>query len=195
MESSHAATGERFQDIIGTISLGSEMKTAMQLDESGDEDDTAAGDSSTTVSSTSSSSTAAAKRTKKLLTPEQERRRAQKAEQEAKLAAEKQKVREERVRMLSDKLRDKLALYAEQAQGEEDKQIADGGEFRSGFSSRSCWGMPWLVPRLLPGCARVTIRLTLSTSQSERCGRSRRRSSRRSRTGLSCCRQLASSTR
>ncbi|BGO93108.1 DnaJ-like protein [Rhodotorula toruloides] len=117
--------GERFQDIIGTISLGSEMKSAMQLDESDDEDESSPS-SSTAVSSTSTSSTAATKRTKKPLTPEQERRRALKAEQEAKLAAEKQKVREERVKVLSDKLRDKLALYAEQAQGEEDKQIADG---------------------------------------------------------------------
>ncbi|BGP05013.1 DnaJ-like protein [Rhodotorula toruloides] len=117
--------GERFQDIIGTISLGSEMKSAMQLDESDDEDESSPS-SSTAVSSTSTSSTAAIKRTKKPLTPEQERRRALKAEQEAKLAAEKQKVREERVKVLSDKLRDKLALYAEQAQGEEDKQIADG---------------------------------------------------------------------
>ncbi|BGP29086.1 DnaJ-like protein [Rhodotorula toruloides] len=116
--------GERFQDIIGTISLGSEMKSAMQLDESDDEDDSSP--SSSTAVSSASSSTATTKRPKKPLTPEQERRRALKAEQEAKLAAEKQKVREERVKVLSDKLRDKLALYAEQAQGEEDRQIADG---------------------------------------------------------------------
>lgn len=174
------------------------MKTAMQLDESDDEDDTAAGESSTTVSSTSpssSSSTAAAKRTKKPLTPEQERRRAHKAEQEAKLAAEKQKVREERVRVLSDKLRDKLALYAEQAQGEEDKQIADGGEFWSGCSSRLCWERLSLVRRMLPCCDKMIHRLTSSISQSERCGRSRRRSSRRSRMESSCCRQSESSTR
>lgn len=132
-------TGERFQDIIGTISLGSEMKSAMQLDESDDEDESSPS-SSTAVSSTSTSSTAATKRTKKPLTPEQERRRALKAEQEAKLAAEKQKVREERVKVLSDKLRDKLALYAEQAQGEEDKQIADGGEFRFAVC-HACWNV------------------------------------------------------
>ncbi|GEM06559.1 chaperone regulator [Rhodotorula toruloides] len=121
--------GERFQDIIGTISLGSEMKSAMQLDDSDDEDDPSTSSStavSSTTASSSSSSAAATKRPKKPLTPEQERRRALKAEQEAKLAAEKQKVREERVKLLSDKLRDKLALYAEQAQGEEDRQIADG---------------------------------------------------------------------
>ncbi|GAA5890852.1 hypothetical protein JCM6882_008835 [Rhodosporidiobolus microsporus] len=132
--------GERFQDIIGTISLGSEMKSAMQAEESDDDGEgdepsaststpsSAAPSASTTVSTPSSSAAAGAgsKKEKKPLTPEQERRKREKEEQEQKLAAEKAKVREERVRKLVDKLRDKVALYAEQAQGEEDAQIAEG---------------------------------------------------------------------
>ncbi|GAA5839649.1 hypothetical protein JCM11251_003569 [Rhodosporidiobolus azoricus] len=126
--------GERFQDIIGTISLGSEMKSAMQAEETDDEDDSADTPAATTSSSAtpsssttvSASSSAAAKKEKKPLTPEQERKNREKEEAEQKLAAEKAKVREERVRKLVDKLRDKLALYAEQAQGEEDEQIAEG---------------------------------------------------------------------
>lgn len=63
---------------------------------------------------------------KKPLTPEQERKRAQKAELEARLASEKAAVRTARVHALADKLRDKLALYSEQANGEDDVQIAEG---------------------------------------------------------------------
>jgi hypothetical protein len=67
------------------------------------------------------------------LSPEQQavqdKKKQQKEEQERKLQAEKAKVREQRVKSLAIKLRDKLALFSEQAVGEEDKQIADGGEF------------------------------------------------------------------
>ncbi|BGP52984.1 DnaJ-like protein [Rhodotorula sphaerocarpa] len=128
--------GERFQDIIGTISLGSEMKSAMQAEESEDEEEDTAevegkgeqGGTMTTNGAKSGAATAGggAKKVKKPLTPEQERRRAQKAEQERRLAAEKAAVRTQRVHALADKLRDKLALYSEQAQGEDDAQIADG---------------------------------------------------------------------
>ncbi|GAA5853473.1 hypothetical protein JCM8547_002469 [Rhodosporidiobolus lusitaniae] len=126
--------GERFQDIIGTISLGSEMKSALQAEESDDEDVTPAASTSstsnpssfTTVSTSSASTTATAKKAKPALTPEQLRKKREKEEAEQRVAAEKQKVRDERVRVLSDKLRDKLALFAEQAQGEEDQQIAEG---------------------------------------------------------------------
>ncbi|GAA5974036.1 hypothetical protein JCM11641_008225 [Rhodosporidiobolus odoratus] len=120
--------GERFQDIIGTISLGSEMKTAMQADETDDEEEQPDTTSSSAVSSTNKSATPAAgkKGEKKPLTPEQLRKKKEKEEQERKVAVEKEKVRAERVKLLADKLRDKLALFSEQAQGEEDTQIADG---------------------------------------------------------------------
>ncbi|GAA6059602.1 hypothetical protein JCM10212_005101 [Sporobolomyces blumeae] len=128
--------GERFQDIIGTISLGSEMKSAMQEAED-DEDEPSVGTESFrsasanpatpgSSSSTVSTSTAA----KPALSPEQQaaqdRKKQQKEEQERKVAEEKARVRDERVKALSVKLRDKLALFSEQAVGEEDKQIADG---------------------------------------------------------------------
>lgn len=125
--------GERFQDIIGTISLGSEMKSAMQAEESDDEDDGDAGAAQGTVTTNNGAPggggqrpAAAGKKVKKPLTPEQERKRAQKAELEARLASEKAAVRTARVHALADKLRDKLALYSEQANGEDDVQIAEG---------------------------------------------------------------------
>ncbi|GAA5980000.1 hypothetical protein JCM10908_001494 [Rhodotorula pacifica] len=121
--------GERFQDIIGTISLGSEMKSAMQAEESDDEDQDETAAAEGTVSTNGHqrpSFSSSGKKVKKPLTPEQERKKALKAEQEARLAAEKAAVRTQRVHALADKLRDKLALYAEQAQGEDDVQIAEG---------------------------------------------------------------------
>ncbi|GAA6010371.1 hypothetical protein JCM10207_005197 [Rhodosporidiobolus poonsookiae] len=118
--------GERFQDIIGTISLGSEMKTAMQADSDDEGDDSTPGDASSTTVSTNGSKKPERGAAKKELTPEQARRKREKEEQEQKVAAEKARVRDERVKQLTDKLRDKLALFAEQAQGEEDEQIAEG---------------------------------------------------------------------
>ncbi|GAA5896008.1 hypothetical protein JCM5296_003167 [Sporobolomyces johnsonii] len=124
--------GERFQDIIGTISLGSEMKSAMQEAEEDDEEEEAAPAPTATsgAPSTSTSVSTSSQPPKPVLTPEQQiaadRKKQQKEEQERKVAAEKAKVREERVKALAGKLRDKLALYSEQAQGEEDKQIAEG---------------------------------------------------------------------
>lgn len=124
--------GERFQDIIGTISLGSEMKSAMQAEESDDEDgDDAAGAQGTVTTNNGAPggqrpAEGRGKKVKKPLTPEQERKRAQKAELEARLASEKAAVRTARVHALADKLRDKLALYSEQANGEDDVQIAEG---------------------------------------------------------------------
>ena len=128
--------GERFQDIIGTISLGSEMKSAMQAEESDDEDEDEDDDAGAqgTVSTNNGAPgggggqrpAAAGKKVKKPLTPEQERKRAQKAELEARLASEKAAVRTARVHALANKLRDKLALYSEQANGEDDVQIAEG---------------------------------------------------------------------
>ncbi|BGP13016.1 hypothetical protein JCM10213_008006 [Rhodosporidiobolus nylandii] len=122
--------GERFQDIIGTISLGSEMKSAMQADEGGsDEEEDDSSPTSVAVNEKGEkvvSASSKGKKEKKPLTPAQLARKKQKEEEEARLAAEKAKVREARVKQLTDKLRDKLALFAEQAQGEDDVQIADG---------------------------------------------------------------------
>ncbi|CEQ39007.1 SPOSA6832_00501, partial [Sporobolomyces salmonicolor] len=123
--------GERFQDIIGTISLGSEMKSAMQEAEEEEEEEAAPAPTATSgAPSTSTSVSTSSQPPKPVLTPEQQtaadRKKQQKEEQERKIAAEKAKVREERVKALARKLRDKLALYSEQAQGEEDKQIAEG---------------------------------------------------------------------
>ncbi|GAA5845022.1 hypothetical protein JCM3766R1_004851 [Sporobolomyces carnicolor] len=143
--------GERFQDIIGTISLGSEMKSAMQEEHEDDDDDdnnnegaaaaasvvnasangqaaaAAAGGSS---SSSTTSTATTTKSTKPTLTPEQaaikEEKQRRKDEHERKVQTEKARVREQRVRQLAVKLRDKLALFSEQAVGEDDKQIADG---------------------------------------------------------------------
>lgn len=146
--------GERFQDIIGTISLGSEMKSAMQEEHEDDDDDdndnegaaaaasvvnanangqaaaAAAGGSSSSSTTPTATTT---KSTKPTLTPEQaaikEEKQRRKDEHERKVQTEKARVREQRVRQLAVKLRDKLALFSEQAVGEDDKQIADGGQF------------------------------------------------------------------
>ncbi|GAA5951088.1 hypothetical protein JCM3765_004677 [Sporobolomyces pararoseus] len=129
--------GERFMDIIGTISLGSEMKSAMQEAEDDEEEDqtvaTNSNSASTTTNgsaSTGSTVSTTSKSNKPQLTPEQQairdQKRQQKEEQERKISQEKAKVREKRVKALAVKLRDKLALFSEQAVGEEDKQIADG---------------------------------------------------------------------
>jgi len=124
-DETRSRAGERFQDIIGTISLGSEMKSAMQADEDDDDETSAAAAGGSTVATTDGKGGKAA--AKAPLTPEQEARKKAKEEQEARAVAEKVKVREQRVKHLADKLRDKLALYSEQASGEEDAQIAEGG--------------------------------------------------------------------
>lgn len=111
--------GERFQDIIGTISLGTEMKSAMQGDEEDEKEETAV-------------ATAGAKGGKPALTPEQQaaadRKKEVKRAAEEKLNAEKAKVREARVVELVERLRTKLAIFTEQAQSEDDQQIATGGQ-------------------------------------------------------------------
>ncbi|SGY35312.1 BQ5605_C002g01751 [Microbotryum silenes-dioicae] len=109
--------GERFQDIIGTISLGQDMKAAMQ-DEDEEEVDTTpkTHDPSQPPPPTPSPEEIEAKRKKKEA----------KAEAEKKVAEHKEKARQERVKNLVERLKTKLALFSEQAQGEEDEQIASG---------------------------------------------------------------------
>lgn len=113
--------GERFQDIIGTISLGQEMKTALQKES---EDEEIEGGESQLVSKTNppppnpptSSSTKAA------LTPEQKAKKAELAQKES---AERARVREARVSHLAEVLTKKLYLYTEQADKEVDEEIVN----------------------------------------------------------------------
>ncbi|POW03472.1 hypothetical protein PSTT_11068, partial [Puccinia striiformis] len=112
--------GEKFQDIIGTISLGQEMKTAMQKEsDDDDEPDNEAGSQlvSTTNQPPATSPTSKAA-TKPTLTPEQK----------AKRDAPNQKSGsgfEMPEYQIGDKLKSKLYLYTEQADEEFDQQVMD----------------------------------------------------------------------
>jgi len=114
--------GEKFQDIIGTISLGQEMKAAMQK-ESNEEEEQDNGEGNQLVSTagrpaaTSPSSKVA---TKPALTPEQKAKRDAAAQAEAE---ERKRVREARVSKLVEKLKHKLCLYTEDAQEEFDQRV------------------------------------------------------------------------
>jgi hypothetical protein len=85
--------GEKFQDIIGTVSLGQEMKTAMQKESEEEEE-------------------AKPVKSKKEMTPEE---KAAKAESDRKEAAERAQIREERVVKLIDALLKKISIFTEQA--------------------------------------------------------------------------------
>ncbi|KAM0756667.1 DnaJ-domain-containing protein [Meredithblackwellia eburnea MCA 4105] len=113
--------GQAFDDIIGTISLGSEMKSAMQDEEDPEEEEPATQQMVTNKDG---------KQVKAPLSPEEIERRAKKKAakdaHEKKVAEEKAKVREARVVKLIERLRNQLALFTEQALGEEDEQTAAG---------------------------------------------------------------------
>ncbi|OAV99015.1 hypothetical protein PTTG_02440 [Puccinia triticina 1-1 BBBD Race 1] len=116
--------GEKFQDIIGTISLGQEMKTAMQKESNEDEEqENDTGSQLVSASNqppiTSPSSKAASKPT---LTPEQKAKRDAVAQAEAE---ERKRIRDERVTKLAEKLKVKLCIYTEQAQEEFDQGLMD----------------------------------------------------------------------
>ncbi|SPO32195.1 related to DnaJ-like protein [Ustilago trichophora] len=96
--------GERFADIIGTISIGKDMKEALQQDSDDLERQANSDEASTTTTTTEGSST------KPTLTPEQ---KAAKEEKERKLTAEREKQRQERVSKLVEKLIRKLSIYTE----------------------------------------------------------------------------------
>lgn len=109
--------GEKFVDMIGTLSLGREMKTAMQEDD--DEEETPA---STTLSTGTTTTVA-------LTLEEKAVKAAAKAVKDAerrKIDEEKARIREIRVKMLVEKLRNKIALFTEV---EADDRIASGGSF------------------------------------------------------------------
>ncbi|KAG8903424.1 hypothetical protein FRB99_003319 [Tulasnella sp. 403] len=93
--------GDRFVPIIGEISLGKEMKEALQQAEEAEENN-----NSNTITNAPHSPTAEA-RAKKLIKEEKDR----------KVAAEKAKAREERVQKLVDNLIRKLSIYAESVTG------------------------------------------------------------------------------
>ncbi|EGG08542.1 uncharacterized protein MELLADRAFT_61850 [Melampsora larici-populina 98AG31] len=113
--------GERFQDIIGTISLGQEMKTALQKES---EEEEIEGSNETQLVSKSTPSVSPpkpiSKSTKANLTAEQKAKKAELAQKES---AERARVRELRVSHLAEVLTKKLYLYTEQADQEVDEQI------------------------------------------------------------------------
>ncbi|KAA1075014.1 hypothetical protein PGT21_027044 [Puccinia graminis f. sp. tritici] len=116
--------GEKFQDIIGTISLGQEMKTAMQKESNEDEEqenDTGSQLVSASQQPPATSSSPKAT-TKPTLTPEQKAKQDAVAQAEAE---ERKRVRDARVTKLAEKLKSKLYLYTEQAEEEFDQQVMD----------------------------------------------------------------------
>ncbi|KAG8911514.1 hypothetical protein FRC01_005674 [Tulasnella sp. 417] len=100
--------GDRFVPIIGEISLGKEMKEALQQAEEAEEEESSANtiEGSTPVHRDSKG--------KPILSPEQ---RAKKLEKEKKIAAEKARLREERVKKLVENLDRKLSIYVESVTG------------------------------------------------------------------------------
>ena len=103
--------GERFADIIGTISIGKDMKEALQQD-SDDLERQANGDQAAVASADGGTSAS-----KPTLTPEQ---KAAKEEKERKQAAEREKQRQERVSKLVEKLIRKLSIYTESVRNAND---------------------------------------------------------------------------
>ncbi|KAK4704356.1 hypothetical protein P7C70_g1852, partial [Phenoliferia sp. Uapishka_3] len=112
--------GQAFQDIIGTISLGTEMKSAMQEEE----------EEETTSDPTPSTTVTLGKDGKPTLSPEEiekaAKKKAAKEALEKKVADEKARIREDRVVKLIERLKNQLALFTEQALGEEDEVTAKG---------------------------------------------------------------------
>lgn len=131
--------GEKFQDIIGTISLGQEMKAAMQEEpeeEDEDEGEGGAGSSETQVghSGQGLNGVTTAKKKKKELSPEA---KARKAELERKQNEEREKARAARVDKLTNSLSKKLGIYTEQLKhGGSTREVAQSGTWnKRGISS------------------------------------------------------------
>ncbi|MBW0524189.1 hypothetical protein O181_063904 [Austropuccinia psidii MF-1] len=106
--------GEKFQDIIGTISLGQEMKSALQKESETDEDEP--NDQLVSTSNPPPPKTTS----KSPLTVEQKAKRDAAAKAEAQ---ERKKVRDARVAKLTQALLQKLYLYTEQAETEYDQPV------------------------------------------------------------------------
>lgn len=103
--------GERFADIIGTISIGKDMKEALQQDSEELEKQANGEDSS---------SNAVDGKSKPTLSPEQ---KAAKEEKERKQSAEREKQRAERVAKLVEKLVRKLSIYTESIRNANDPAL------------------------------------------------------------------------
>lgn len=119
--------GKRFQDIIGTISIGKDMKEALQQDS--DELEKAANDEESaqqqagtdgTVSSEGAVSGKANGKGEQALTPEQ---KAAKDEKERKRDEERARQREERVSRLTENLVRKLSVYTESVRNANDADL------------------------------------------------------------------------
>ncbi|PVF99391.1 DnaJ-domain-containing protein [Serendipita vermifera] len=93
--------GEKFLPIFGQISLGRDMKTALQ-----EEDETEGGQPGQ----------------KRILSPEE---KAKKMQKEQAILAEKAKEREERVAELVKNLERKLSIFAESARGPQDRDVVN----------------------------------------------------------------------
>lgn len=107
--------GERFEDLIGKVSIGAEMKSALQKEEEQQESDP------------SSDKVQKAQKAKKDMTAE-EREQARveaekKKEQERAEAAERARVRKERVKELHAKLLKKISIFTEQAATPSDEPV------------------------------------------------------------------------
>ncbi|KAL8286722.1 hypothetical protein RQP46_004250 [Phenoliferia psychrophenolica] len=117
--------GPAFQDIIGTISLGTEMKSAMQDDDEDSSDPTPITPSTPTTVTVGKDGRVI----KPVPSPEEverlARKKAAKEAHEKKVADEKARVREARVVKLIERLKNQIALFTEQAIGEEDQGTTD----------------------------------------------------------------------
>lgn len=106
--------GERFEDLIGKVSIGAEMKSALQKEEEQQEHDPAS-DKSKSL------------KAKKDMTPEEREIAKQEAdkkkEKERIEAAERARVREERVKELHAKLIKKISIFTEQARSPVDEPV------------------------------------------------------------------------
>lgn len=123
--------GEKFQDIIGTISLGQEMKAAMQEEPEEEEEEEAEASGSTgsqvgSVGQGQNGLTQDGKKKKKELSPEA---KARKAEIEKKQNEEREKARAERVAKLTAALTKKLGIYTEQLKhGGSRQEVSQSGK-------------------------------------------------------------------
>lgn len=115
--------GARFKDIIGTISIGKDMKEALQQDSEDLEKQAAAGEAGADGSvggGQGSGTDVSASSKKDQLTPEQ---KAAKEEKERKRDAERAKLREERVARLADNLVRKLSVFTESVRNANDTDL------------------------------------------------------------------------
>jgi curved DNA-binding protein CbpA len=111
--------GKRFQDIIGTISIGKDMKDALQQD-SEDLERAAENEGQQTVENGEEGAKDVSKKGDAGLTPEQ---KAAKEEKERKRDEERAKQREERVSKLAETLIRKLSIYTESVRNANDADL------------------------------------------------------------------------